>query len=119
MKRAYSSATSFKGSHKTPFCFGRNKEAGACGYLRGNRRCDIMPLMMQQIFRHITVDPAVRFGKPVIAGTRIQVDLMVGKIADGMTAEMVAQEYDLTREQVRAALQYAAHLVAEEELIFA
>ncbi len=76
-------------------------------------------VMAQQIFQHITTDPGVRFGKPVIAGTRIPVDLIVGKMAGGMTAEMIMQEYDLTREQVQAALQYAAHLVAEEELIFA
>lgn len=75
--------------------------------------------MVQQIFHHITVDPAVRFGKPVLAGTRIPVDVVVGKIAGGMTVEMVMQEYGLTREQVLAALQYAAHLVAGEELIFA
>ena len=75
--------------------------------------------MKQHIFRHITVDQGVRFGKPVIEGTRIPVDLIVGKIAGGMTTETIMQEYDLTREQVRAALEYAAHLVAEEELIFA
>jgi uncharacterized protein (DUF433 family) len=75
--------------------------------------------MNEQIFEHITVQPNVRFGKPVIAGTRVPVDLIVGKIAGGMTTEEVMQEYDLTREQVQAALKYAAYLVAEEELAFA
>ena len=73
----------------------------------------------KQIFEYIAVDPAVRFGKPVIAGTRVPVDLIVGKIAGGMTAEDVMQEYDLTKEQVQATLKYAAYLVAEEELAFA
>lgn len=75
--------------------------------------------MEKQIFEHITIDPGVRFGKPVIAGTRVPVDLIVGKIAGGMTTEEVMQEYDLTRDHVQAALKYAAHLVAEEELVFA
>lgn len=74
---------------------------------------------MEYIFNHITVDPAVRFGKPVIEGTRVPVDIVVGKIAGGMTIEEVMREYDLTLEQTRAALAYAAKLVAEEELVLA
>jgi len=75
--------------------------------------------MNQQIFEHITIQPDVRFGKPVIAGTRVPVDLVVGKVAGGMTIEEIMQEYGLTREQVQATLKYAAHLVAEEELALA
>ncbi|MEK7560774.1 MAG: DUF433 domain-containing protein [Patescibacteria group bacterium] len=75
--------------------------------------------MMTTLFEHITVDPAVRFGKPVIKGTRVPVNLIVGKIAGGMLSADVAREYELTTEQVRAALKYAAHLVAEEELALA
>lgn len=67
-------------------------------------------------FRYIEIKPKVHFGKPVIKGTRVPVDLIVGKIAGGMTTEEVTKEYKLTREQVLAALQYAAKLVAEEEL---
>ncbi|OGM90749.1 MAG: hypothetical protein A3D64_02520 [Candidatus Wildermuthbacteria bacterium RIFCSPHIGHO2_02_FULL_49_9] len=74
--------------------------------------------MNKQIFKHITVQPGIRFGKPVIEGTRIPVDLIVGKIAGGMTIEALMEEYGLTQEQIQAALRYAAHLVAEEELIF-
>ena len=75
--------------------------------------------MNKQIFKHITVQPGIRFGKPVIEGTRTPVDLIVGKIAGGMTIEDLMEEYGLTREQVQGALKYAAHLVAEEELILA
>ena len=60
--------------------------------------------MAQRIFEHIIADPNVRFGKPVIEGTRVPVDLIVGKIAGEMTIEDVTKEYDLTREQVQAAL---------------
>ena len=72
----------------------------------------------QQINQGIIVDPNVRFGKPVIAGTRVPVDLIVGKIASGMTLETVAKEYELTREHVRSALRYAAEIVASEEVSF-
>ncbi len=73
----------------------------------------------QKVFDQITVDPKVRFGKPVIAGTRVPVDLIVGKIAAGMNTDEVMKEYDLTKQQVLAALSYAAKLVAEEEVTFA
>lgn len=71
---------------------------------------------MKRIYPNITVDKKVRFGKPVIAGTRVPVDLVVGKIAGGMTVEEVAKEYDLTKKQVHVALKYAAELVAQEEI---
>jgi len=75
--------------------------------------------MTHEIFPHIEVHPDVRFGKPVLKGTRVPVDLIVGKIAGGMTVEEVMTEYGLTRDQVLATLQYAAKLVAEEELAMA
>ena len=73
--------------------------------------------MKIKLFNYITLEPGIRFGKPVIEGTRVPVDLIVGKIAGGMTIQETMDEYELTREQVSAALSYAAHLVAEEELI--
>lgn len=74
--------------------------------------------MKRHIFPKIVVDPKVRFGKPVIEGTRVPIDLVVGKIAGGMTIEDVMKEYDLTRNQIMAALQYAAKLVTEEQVAF-
>lgn len=73
--------------------------------------------MKKQIFPHIVVDPKVRFGKPIINNTRVPVDLIVGKIAGGMKIEDVMKEYGLTRQQVLAALKYAAKLVEEEEVV--
>ena len=72
--------------------------------------------MMVKIAPYITVNPKVRFGKPVIIGTRVPVDLVVGKIAAGLAVREVTKEYDLTREQVLAALRYAADLVSQEEI---
>ena len=71
---------------------------------------------MTKIASGISVNAKVRFGKPVITGTRVPVDLVVGKIAGGMTVDEVRKEYDLTRVQVLAALRYAADLVSQEEI---
>jgi uncharacterized protein (DUF433 family) len=67
-----------------------------------------------EIEPRIVVDEDVRFGKPVIAGTRVPVDLVVGKLAAGMTVEHVMKEYQLRREDVLAALSYAARAISDE-----
>lgn len=69
-----------------------------------------------EIAPRITVDEKVRFGKPVIKGTRVPVDLILGKLAGGMTYEEVMVEYDLTREDILAALKYAAKSLSEEKI---
>jgi uncharacterized protein (DUF433 family) len=65
-----------------------------------------------EVFPGITMNPDVRFGKPCIAGTRMDVATVVGLVAAGETVETVATEYQLSAEQVRAALAYAAHVAA-------
>lgn len=72
---------------------------------------------MKEIFPHIVVDPKVRFGKPVIAGTRVPVELVVGKIGGGMTIEEVMDEYGLAREDVLAALKYASRVLETETVL--
>ena len=71
---------------------------------------------MIEIAPRITVDEKVRFGRPVIQGTRVPVELVVGKLAGGMTVEEVTEEYVLTREDVIAALAHAARLIADEHI---
>ena len=73
---------------------------------------------MKEIAPKIVIDRNIRFGKPVIKGTRVPVDLIVGKIAAGMAVEEVCAEYDLTKAEVKAALNYAAELVSKENLIY-
>jgi len=65
-----------------------------------------------EIVPGISMNPDVRFGKPCIVGTRIDVATVVGLIAAGETVETVAADYQLSIEQVRAALAYAAHVAA-------
>ena len=72
--------------------------------------------MVVELALRVVVDPAVRFGKPVIKGTRVPVELVIGKLAGGMSMETVANEYGITAEDVRAALRYAAQVLASEEI---
>jgi uncharacterized protein (DUF433 family) len=56
----------------------------------------------------IVSDPAVMMGKPVVAGTRITVDLILEKMASGETNEQLLEAHPrLTREGIFAALDYA------------
>jgi uncharacterized protein (DUF433 family) len=63
----------------------------------------------------IVIDPRVQHGKPVIRGTRVPIVRLIGGLAGGMSVHEVCREYDVTPEDVRAALAYASQLVEEEE----
>ncbi|MFQ5507301.1 MAG: DUF433 domain-containing protein [Planctomycetota bacterium] len=62
----------------------------------------------------IVSDETTRFGKPLIRGTRVAVDEVVGLLASGMSKEEVAAEFSIEIEDVHAALAYAAQSVANE-----
>jgi uncharacterized protein (DUF433 family) len=72
--------------------------------------------MILELAPRIVVDPDIRFGKPIIKGTRVPVNLVVAKISGGMTFSALADEYDLAREDIQAALAYAARLIEDEEI---
>lgn len=60
---------------------------------------------------HVLIErnPQVMLGKPIIKGTRITVELLMRKLADGFTVEDILSMYPhITLEQVRAAFAYAA-----------
>ena len=62
----------------------------------------------------IQSDPDVMMGKPVIAGTRITVELILEKLAAGEAIEQILESHPrLTREAVSAALAYAAQAVRD------
>jgi uncharacterized protein (DUF433 family) len=67
-----------------------------------------------EVFPGVSMDPDVRFGKPCLTGTRIDVATVVGALAAGETADTVAAEYSLSLDQIRAALAYAAHVAAHQ-----
>lgn len=62
----------------------------------------------------IVADRAVRFGKPVVRGTRVAVDEIVGLLASGASKDEVAVEFGVALEDIHAALEYAARSVANE-----
>ncbi|MGH2360781.1 MAG: DUF433 domain-containing protein [bacterium] len=72
--------------------------------------------MAAEIAPGITIASGIRFGKPVVKGTRVPVHLVVGSFASGMAATEVAEEYGLTLDDIRACLSYAACLVEEQEI---
>jgi uncharacterized protein (DUF433 family) len=57
-------------------------------------------------------------GKPVIKGTRIPVDAIIRRLAEGMSSREILEEYpNLEEEDVKAALEYAARVLAGEEVV--
>lgn len=69
-----------------------------------------------EIAPRISVDEKIRFGKPVISGIRVPVDLILGKLAGGMTYKEIMDEYEITREDILAVLNYAAKILSCEEI---
>lgn len=64
----------------------------------------------------IIIDPEIRHGKPIIKGTRVPVDIILGSLAGGMETQEIAKEYGIGKEDVQAAIEYAAKIVAKEEI---
>jgi uncharacterized protein (DUF433 family) len=69
-----------------------------------------------EIVPGITADPSRAFGKPVVAGTRVSAATVLGLLAAGRPEVEIMAEYDLTIEQIRAVLRYAAWLASQQTL---
>lgn len=67
--------------------------------------------------KRIEINPDIMGGKPVVKGTRVPVEVIVGGLAGGMTIDEVCREYRIKEEDVRAALAYATETLSEEHLI--
>ena len=66
----------------------------------------------------ISVDPKVLVGKPVIRGTRLSVEFVVGLLASGWREAEVLENYPgITGEDITACLGYA-HMLLEQERVF-
>jgi uncharacterized protein (DUF433 family) len=66
----------------------------------------------------ITSDPAVLVGKPVIRGTRISVELILGWLANGWTYEQILEAYPhITRDDILAALAFTEQMLRDEQYI--
>jgi len=74
--------------------------------------------MDAELGQRIDLDPNVLAGKPVIRGTRIPIELIVRLLGQGTTEGEILSEYPrLQPEDIRAALMYAAEVLAHEEVL--
>ncbi|MBM3144183.1 MAG: DUF433 domain-containing protein [Chloroflexi bacterium] len=62
----------------------------------------------------IVIEPEIQHGKPVIRGTRVPITRVLGGLAGGMTIGEIVREYEITKDDVLAALNYAADLIETE-----
>jgi uncharacterized protein (DUF433 family) len=66
---------------------------------------------------YIHSDPEVLLGKPVVKGTRLSVEFLLGLLAAGWTQEQILENYPtLTSESLRAVLAFAAEAMQDESL---
>ena len=72
------------------------------------------------LYDRIVIDPKIMFGKPVVKGTRVTVELILRKLGAGMTEqEIMAHHPQLAAEDIRAAAAFAADHLANEEIVLA
>jgi uncharacterized protein (DUF433 family)/predicted nuclease of predicted toxin-antitoxin system len=72
---------------------------------------------MQDLLNRITFNKDVLCGKPLIRGLRISVEMILELLAKGATEEEILQDYpQLEPDDLRAALLYAHHMVAREDV---
>jgi len=74
--------------------------------------------MSKALKARIVMRPGLVGGKPVIRGTRVSVEFILGLLASGMNIEDILEDYQhLSREDILAALHYAENLVRHEEVL--
>ncbi len=72
--------------------------------------------MKGRVETRIIIDATIRHGKPIIKGTRITVDEILGALVGGMSYEEIEREYGIEREDILAVLEYTASFVRGEEI---
>ena len=67
--------------------------------------------------KRIVINTGILVGKPIIKGTRISVEFVIGLLGQGWTAEQVLEEYDhLKLEDIQACLSYASEVLRNEKI---
>ena len=67
--------------------------------------------------QQIVIDPAVLCGKPVVKGTRLEVEFVLGLLAQGWDEAEILRNYPgLTREQILACVAYAPERLSDEKV---
>jgi uncharacterized protein (DUF433 family) len=71
-----------------------------------------------ELLERITIDPSVMVGKPVIRGTRLTVEYILGLLAHGATLEEILTEYPgLAHEDIQACLLFASKSLQETDFM--
>jgi uncharacterized protein (DUF433 family) len=71
-----------------------------------------------KLAERVEANPGVMLGKPVIRGTRVPVELILRRISEGATEDDLLASYPhLTRDDIRAAVAYAADTIAYAEIV--
>ncbi len=66
----------------------------------------------------VEINPKVMMGKPIIRGTRIPVELILRKLSEGAKEKELLEAYPrLTKEDIKAAIRYAADALAHEDTV--
>jgi uncharacterized protein (DUF433 family) len=72
---------------------------------------------MEKFLERIEINPKIMLGKPVIKGTRLPVEILLEKLAQGYSSKELVAEYPFLKEEdIKAALHYAAAVIAHEEV---
>jgi uncharacterized protein (DUF433 family) len=67
--------------------------------------------------KHIHSDPEILAGKPVVKGTRLAVEFILGLLAEGWTEEQILENYPtLTQESLQAVFAFSAECIREEAM---
>lgn len=74
--------------------------------------------MDNSILERVTINPKVMVGKPTIRGTRLTVEIILEKLANGETEEKILEDYPiLEKEDIRACLLFAAKSLSLSEIL--
>jgi uncharacterized protein (DUF433 family) len=66
--------------------------------------------------KRIVINNKIRHGKPIIEGTRITVEDVMGMLASGMTYDEIKKEYNISKEEILAVIRYVVSLIKGEEV---
>lgn len=72
--------------------------------------------MIKEIAPQIIIDPRIRFGKPIIKGTRLTVEEVLGALAGGMDFADVEEEYGINKKKILDVLNYAVGFLKGAEI---
>lgn len=88
--------------------------------IRGNERLSFYALVTVEVHsvRRIVAHPEILGGKPIVEGTRLSVEHILGLLAHGMSHLEIVEAYpELTIEDVKAVIQYAVDALHNDVLI--